>query len=51
MRKAPGKKIGQLWFIECKSLLEYGEEVSTTKDFRYGPRIKVRVGEKPIKQE
>ncbi len=37
--------------IECKSLLEYIEEASTTEDLRYGSRIKIRVNEKPTKQE
>jgi hypothetical protein len=46
-----GIKIGQLWLIECKSLLEYIEEASTTEDLRYGSRIKIRVNEKPTKQE
>jgi hypothetical protein len=46
-----GIKIGQLWLIECKSLLEYIEETSTTEDLRYGPRIKNKVNQKPTKQE
>jgi hypothetical protein len=44
--KIRGIKIGQLWLIECKSLLEYIEEASTTEDLRYGPRIKICVNEK-----
>jgi hypothetical protein len=40
--KLRGIKIGQLWLIECRSLLEYVEEVTTTEDLRYGPRIKIR---------
>ncbi len=35
-----GMKFGQLWLIECKSLLEYIEEASTTEDRRYGPHVK-----------
>ena len=38
--KIRGIKIGQLWLIECKSLLEYIEEASTTEDRRYGPHVK-----------
>jgi hypothetical protein len=49
--KLQGIKIGQLWLIECKSLLEYIEEASTTEDLRYGPRIKNKVNQKPTKQE
>jgi len=49
--KIRGIKIGQLWLIECKSLLEYVEEVTITEDLRYGPRIKNKVSEKPNKQE
>jgi hypothetical protein len=49
--KIRGIKIGQLWLIECKSLLEYIGEASTTEDLRYGPRIRNRVNQKPTKQE
>jgi excisionase family DNA binding protein len=41
-----GIKIGQLWLILCKSLLEYIEVASTTEDLRYGPRVKIKVNEK-----
>jgi len=43
--------MGQLWLIECKSLLEYIEKVSTTEDLRYGPRIKNKVNQKPSEQK
>ena len=42
-----GIKIGQLWLIEYKSLLEYIEVSSTIEDLRYGPRVKIKVNEKP----
>ena len=49
--KLRGIKIGQLWLIECTSLLKYIEQASTNEDLRYGPRIRIRVDGKRTKQE
>ena len=46
--KIHGIKIGQLWLIAYDSLLEYTKEAKMTNDFRFGPRLKNIVKEKPI---
>jgi excisionase family DNA binding protein len=44
--KIHGIKIGQLWLIACKSLLQYIEIASSTEDLRYGPHGKLNKNEK-----